>query len=94
MSMGKGKMVNICRKGKLNAVSLTESELVSVPDALGTIMWYKYIMEAQRYTIENNILYQDNKLTILVAKKSRISAGKNSKHTKNRFFLITDKVAQ
>ena len=86
MSMGKGKMVNICRKGKLNAVSLTESELVSVPDALGTIMWYKYIMEAQRYTIENNILYQDNKSTIPLANNGRMLAGKNSKHIKNPLF--------
>ena len=29
-----------------------------------------------------------------MAKNGRMSAGKNSKHIKNRFFLITDKVAQ
>ena len=51
-------------------------------------------MEAQGYTIENNILYQDNKSTILLAKNGRMSAGKNSKHIKKRCFLITDKVAQ
>ena len=51
-------------------------------------------MEAQGYTIENNILYQDNKSTILLVKNGRMSAGKNSKHIKNRFFLITDKVVQ
>ena len=43
--------------------------------------------------IEKNFLYQDNKSTILLAKNGRMSAGKNSKHIKNRFFLITDKVA-
>ena len=51
-------------------------------------------MEAQGYTIENNILYQDKKSTILLTKNGRISTEKNSKHIKNRFFLITDKVAQ
>ena len=51
-------------------------------------------MEAQGYTIENNILYQYNKSTILLAKNGRMSAGENSKHIKNRFFLITDKVVQ
>ena len=51
-------------------------------------------MEAQGYTIENNILYQDNKSTIFLAKNERTSAGKNSKHIKNRFLLITDKVVQ
>ena len=51
-------------------------------------------MEAQGYTIEINILYQDKNSTILLAKNGRMSAGKNSKHIKNRFFLITDKVSQ
>ena len=52
-------------------------------------------MEAQGYTIENNMLYQDNKSTILLAKNGRLFAGKNSKHIKNRFFfLICDKIAQ
>merc|ERR1712086_627408 len=94
MSMGKGAMVNISRKHMLNVGSSTESELVSIANVLGMMMWCKYFMETQGYTIENNILYQDNKSTILLAKNGRMSAGKNSKHIKNRFFLITDKVAQ
>ena len=49
-------------------------------------------MEAQGYTIENNILYQDNKSTIFLAKNGRMMAGKNSNHIKN-LFLITDKAA-
>ena len=56
-------------------------------------MWCKYFMEAQGYVIENNILYQDNRSTILLANNGRMSADKNSKHTKNMFFLITAKVA-
>ena len=51
-------------------------------------------MEAHGYTIENNILYQDNKSTILLAKNGRMSAGKNSKYIKSRFFHITDKIAK
>ena len=94
MSMGKGAIVNISKKQKLNTGSSTESELVGIADILGMMMWCKYFIEAQGYTIENNILYQDNKSTILLAKNGRMSAGKNSKHIKNRFFLITDKVAQ
>ena len=54
----------------------------------------KCFMESQGYLIKNNVLYQDNKSTILLAKNGRISAGKASKHIKNRFFLITDKIAQ
>ena len=85
MSMGNGSIVNVSRKHKLNTGSSTEAELVSITNVLGTMMWCKYFMKAQGYTIENNILYQDNKSTIFLAKKGRTSAGKNSKHIKNRF---------
>ena len=91
--MGKGALINIARKHKLNTGSSTEAELVSIADVLGMMMWCKYFMKAQGYEIENNILYQDNKSTILMANNGRMSAGKNSKHIKNSFFLITDKVA-
>ena len=57
-------------------------------------MWCKYFMEEQWCTIETNVLYQDNKSTILLAKNGRMSAGKNSKHIKNRLFLVTDKISQ
>ena len=94
MSMVKGAIVNISRKHKMNVASSTESKLVSIADVLGMIMWCKYFMESQGYTIEKNILYQDKKSTILLAKNRRMSAGKNSKHINNRLFLITDKVAE
>ena len=63
----------------MSVASSTESELVNM---------------AQRYTIENKILYQDNKYTILLAKNGRMLDGKNSKHIKISSFLITDKVSQ
>ena len=92
MSMGKGAIVNVSRRHKLNAGSSTESELVSIADVLGVMIWCKYFMEAQGYTIDNNLLYQDNKSTILLAKNGRMSAGKASRHIHHRFFLITDKI--
>ena len=61
MSMGKGAIVNVSRRHKLNVGSSTESELVSIADVLGVMIRCKYFMEAQGYTIDNNLLYQDNK---------------------------------
>ena len=87
MSMGRGAIVNVSRKHKLNVGSSTESELVSIAEVLGVMMWCKYFMEAQGYTIDNNLLYQDNKLTILLAKNGRKSAGKGSRHIHHRFSL-------
>ena len=57
LSMGNSALVNIARKHKLNTGSLTKAELVSIADVLGMMMWYKYFMEVQGYTVENNILY-------------------------------------
>ena len=51
-------------------------------------------MEAQGYTIDINILFQDNKSTILLANNGRSLVGKKSKHINNHYFLITDKVQQ
>ena len=92
MFMGRGAIVNVSRKHKLNVGSSTESELVSIADILGVMMWCTYFMEAQGYTIDNNLLYQDNKSTILLAENGRMSAGKASRHIHNRYFLITDKI--
>ena len=94
MSMGKGAILSFSRNQKLNTASSTEAELVGISDALGLIMWVKYFMEANGYTIDINIMFQDNKSTILLAKNGRSLAGKESKHINNRYFLITDKVQQ
>ena len=51
-------------------------------------------MEAQDYIIESNVLYEETKSTILLAKNGRMSTGKASKHTKNRSFIITNNITQ
>ena len=38
MSMGKGAIINVSRRRKLNVGSSTESELVSISDVLGVII--------------------------------------------------------
>ena len=85
MTMGPGALIDISRKHKSTVRSSMESELVSIADVLGIITWSKYFMESEGYTIENNVLYQDNKSTILLAKNGRMKAEKASKHIKNRF---------
>ena len=49
-------------------------------------------MEAQGICIKQNILYQDNKSTILFAMNGRWSSSKRTKHIKSRYFFIKDKV--
>ena len=49
-------------------------------------------MEAQGYQIEENILYQDIKSTILLEENGRKSAGKRSRALNVRYFFLTDQV--
>ena len=55
-------------------------------------MWGLYFIEAQGYEVEHNVLYQDNKSTILLAKNGRWSSSKRTKHINNRYFLVKDKI--
>ena len=92
--MAKGAIVNVSRRHKLNVGSLAESELVSIAiaDILGVMIWCRCFMEAQGYTIDNNLLYQDNKSTTLLAKNGRMSAGKASRHIHHRFFFFSSQI--
>ncbi len=94
MSMGHGAMVSFSRKQKLNTRSSTEAELVGIDDALPMILWCKYFLEDLGYTIEHNIVFQDNKSTILLATNGRWSSSKRTKHIKARYFLVKDKIEQ
>ena len=60
MSMGAGAILILSRKHKLNIGSSTEEELVGIAYSLGLMVCAKYFMEVQGYTIDGNILFQDN----------------------------------
>ena len=60
--------------------SSTKSELVGVDDCMLAICWTRYFLEAQGYGITENIVYQDNKSTILLKKNGKALGSKCSKH--------------
>ena len=94
VSMGTGFPVTISTKQKLNTRSSTESELVAVDDCMPAICWTRYFLEAQGYSVTENIVYQDNKSAILLEKNGKASSSKRTKHINIRFFFVTDRVAQ
>ena len=49
-------------------------------------------MEAQGYLIEKNILYQDNKSTMLLINNGKRSSGRNTRAFNIRYFFLTDQV--
>ena len=79
-------------KQKLNTRSSTESEVVGADDFMPPICWTRYFLEAQGYCVDDNILYQDNKSSILLETNGKASSGKRTKHINIRYFFITDRV--
>ena len=64
-------------------------ELVALDDALTTVLWTLYFIEAQGYSIEHNIIFEDNLSTINLAVNGTFSSSKRTKHIKARFFSRT-----
>jgi hypothetical protein len=80
------------RKQKLNTRSSTEAELVGPDDLSTLILWTKLFMECQGYPIEKNILYQDNKSTILLENNGKKSSSKRTRALNIRYFFMTDQI--
>jgi len=81
-------------KQKLNTRSSTEAEVVSVDDFMPAICWTRYFMKAQGYDVQDNVLAQDNKASILLEKNGKASSSKRTKHINIRYFFVTDRVAK
>ena len=78
MSMGRGSIYSLSTKQKLNTRSSTEAELVGVNDALSLIIWTRNCLEDQGFSINDNMVFQDNESAMLLERSGHTSS---SKHT-------------
>ena len=92
LTMGKGAILSTSTRQKLNTKSSTESELVGVDDMMSQMLWTRYFVQAQGFTVDECLVYQDNMSSILLAKNGRASSGKRTKHINVRYFFITDRI--
>jgi hypothetical protein len=91
-TLGRGSIISISRKQGMNTRSSTEAELVAADEIVGPMLWTARFLEAQGYSLEENVLYQDNKSAIQLENNGRKSAGKRSRHLNIRLFFVTDQV--
>jgi hypothetical protein len=49
-------------------------------------------MKAQGYGVKDNVLFQDNKSSVILEKNGKASSSKRTKHINIRYFFITDRV--
>ena len=87
MTMGKGATISKSSKQKINTKSSAETEIVGADDMLSTALWSKYFIEDLGYTVEHNIMYQDNQASIRLEVNGPASSSKRTKHIKRRYFL-------
>ena len=92
MSMGKGSIYSASLRQKLNTKSSTEAELVGVSDLMPMILWTRYFLEAQGYTVNGSEVYQDNQSAMLLEKNGTASSGKGTRHINIRYFFVADRV--
>jgi hypothetical protein len=73
--------------------SSTKGDLVvAVNDVATVILWTKLFLEAQRYIVKKNIVYQDNKSAILLETNGKKSLGKQTRALNIHYFFRTDQV--
>ena len=56
------------------------------------VLWGLYFIQAQGYTVNQNIMYQDNMATMRLEINGTLSSSKYNKHIKARYFFIKYKV--
>ena len=92
LSLGKGATLSYSDKQKINTKSSTESELVGTDQILTRVIWSLYFLEAQGYTIDHNIVFQDNQSTMRLEMNGALSSSSRTKHIHARYFFITDRI--
>jgi hypothetical protein len=92
MSLGKGATISFSNKLKINTKSSTKSELFGANQALSSILCTRHFIEAQGYSVEQNILFQDNQSTICLEANGSFPSSKHTKHIKCSYFFTRDKI--
>jgi hypothetical protein len=80
LSLGAGIIYGTSKCQKLNAKSSSEAEIVGTDDVMPQILWTLCFLEAQGHKIDDNVLCQDNKNSMLLETNGRGSSGKRTRH--------------
>ena len=92
VSLGKGAFHSESSKQKLNTRSSTEAETVAADTAMTHVLWTKWFLKGQGYTVTFNVLEQDNQAAIKLEENGKFSSGKRTRHINIEYFFIADQM--
>jgi hypothetical protein len=90
LSLGRVFPIASSKKKELKTWSSTDTEIVDADDFMPAICWTRYFMMLQGCGVEDNILFQDNKSSILLEKNGKASSSKSTNNINIRYFIITN----
>ena len=90
VTFGAGAVSSSSNNQKSNTKSSTETKIIALHDKLSDIIWMRYFVECQEYTIDECIIFQDNMSTLSLEKNGRMSLSKHTQHIKAKYSLIKD----
>ena len=92
MSFGWGTIHAKSSKQKLNTKSSKEAEIVGLSEYLPYNIWLINFLAAQGYSIQDNVVFQDNQSAIRMERNGRNSCTRNSRHIHIKYFFVKDRV--
>jgi hypothetical protein len=91
-SEGKGALMSASTECKLNTISSTETEIVSVGEKMPKCVWFRNFRIEQGGNSTEDVMHQDNQSAMLLENNGIYLAGKGSKHIHIRYYFITDRI--
>ncbi len=92
VTFGAGAVASSSNKQKSNTKSSTETEIIALHDKLSDVIWMRYFVECQGYTIDECIIFQDNMSALSLEKNGQMSSSKRTKHIKAKYYYDTGEV--
>ena len=92
MLLVKRSVNSLYRRQNLNTWGLTESELLGADNSIILVLWLKYLIEAQIYSVEQNKMYQYNQPTMIFEANRFTTSPQITNHVNAGDFLIRDNI--
>ena len=82
VTFGAGAVASSLNKQRCNTKSSTKTEIIALHDKLSDVIWMRYFIECQGYSINKCVIIQNNMSALSLENNGRVSSSKHTKHIK------------